>query len=74
MFYKKKTLIDHLWFVGEFVSNTFIDGFTDYKSPLKKFYMLHFVDIFIDEYNILPTKKLYMIPSMIFFHRRYFHW
>jgi hypothetical protein len=33
----------------------------------KKNYSFHFIGISIDEYNISPTEKLYIIPLVIFF-------
>jgi hypothetical protein len=56
----KKILVGDLWFVNEFVGNNLIDGFTDGESMPNCFYSLHYVNIFIDEYNISPTEKPYV--------------
>jgi hypothetical protein len=61
----RKTLVDDLWSVV----NNFIDGFTIGKNASKKVYPLHSVSISIDKYNnISPTKKPYIISSVIGFY------
>ena len=64
---RRKTLVSDLWSIGEFIGNNFTDGFTDDKSVQKKNLPALSIDISINEYNISPTKKLYIIPSVIFF-------
>jgi hypothetical protein len=45
-----------------------------WQKCTKKIYPLYSVDIYIDEYNISPIKKTYVISLMIFFVRRYSPW
>jgi hypothetical protein len=47
----EKTLVGNLWFVGEFVSNKFIDGLTNGQSAQKEIYPLHS----IGKYNLSLT-------------------
>jgi uncharacterized membrane protein len=69
--YIEKTLIGNLWYVGESVGNKYTYGFTNGQSAPNFFYLFYFIGISIGKFNISPTRKLYVMPSVFLFVRLY---